>query len=122
MTQLISGIRIVHSMYHLLTALSHSWWDNPESVPLLVPGVTPDSDTGDTPVTQIVVHHPSAVSGMREELAEFLMSHADERGELAGGLLIRHINALGALGLERTLQVVAPGKPRFAVFFTKNPI
>jgi hypothetical protein len=94
----------------------------PDSVPLLVPGVTPDTDTGDTPVTQIVINHPSAVSGMREALAAFLMTRADEKGELTGGLLIRHINALGSLGLERTLQVVAPGKPRFAVFFTKNPI
>lgn len=94
----------------------------PDSVPLLVPGVTPETDTGDTTLTQIVVNHPSAVSGMREALAAFLLSRADEKGELTGALLIRHINALGSLGLERTLQVVAPGKPRFAVFFTKDPI
>ena len=91
----------------------------PNAVPMVVPGVNIETDTGDTPVTQVIVHHPSAVAPLRAELSAFLMQHAGN--DLDGGALIRHMNALGSQGLDRTLNTLAYQKPRFAVFFTEQP-
>ena len=115
----------VNRGYHIESAVVNVYsmeHECPDYIPLLVQGVTPETDSGDTLVTQVFMNHPSAVSALREELAAFLMLNANEKDEVHGGQLIRHMNALGSIGLERTLQVIAPGKARFAVFLTKDPI
>ena len=89
------------------------------SVPMVVPAASAETDSGTTPVTQVVVHHPSAVAASRAMMAGYFMKRAGH--EIEGGVLLRHMNALGAQGLERTLNVLAYGKPRFAIFFTVHP-
>jgi hypothetical protein len=95
----------------------------PNSVPMVVPSVTAETDTRDTPVTQIIVHHPSAVAAYRAEIAEFVdeLSIDGSQTVVKGSEIFHHMNSLGAQGLERTLEVLAFEKPRFAVFFTENP-
>ena len=92
----------------------------PNAVPMVVPGANAETDAGDTPVTQVIVHHPSAVAPLRAELAEFLIKYSHDLN-LDGASLIRHMNALGSQGLDRTLETLAHQKPRFAVFFTEHP-
>ena len=92
----------------------------PNSVAMVVPSATAETDARDTPVTQIIVHHPSAVAPLRAALSEFISGHEGMEG-VQGSAILRHMNALGAQGLERTLEVLAFEKPRFAVFFTEKP-
>ena len=115
-------------------------------VPLVVPGVRSDADTGDSKVLQVAVTHPSAVQAYRSELSEFMeMSvradeeeeeeeeeeadggdDADEDGNvgdisLRPGEVLAQMNLIGGRQLERVLTALLPGKPRFAAFFTENP-
>lgn len=93
-----------------------------DHVPLIVPGVRADADTGASPVTSAFVLHPSAVHSFRGELATYFSSRM--KTQLRGGQesLLKAMTEIATGGLKVTLKTIAKGLPRFSAFFSTSSV